>query len=626
MILKFIYPNNPGFELDLTGKNITIVEENHWFSDQFFTKYTFPLEFDVDDELDIALNMITHLNSAAAPKKFEGYLLHFGGESDAVLIIERIKGRRAQGKFRFGFEEFPNYDKKLSELPLQKFVLTEPMNDYALGIIPQAYPAVNFNFPQIILDSIDTASNQWQAFEGIINNYVGSAFLINEYDAVNDIEINRNIMQPLPYLLHILKTGFADKGLALSGDILEDPEFKQAVLPMKSEHYSTVSPNTNEFSLNTSEYDSLEIGGALYNWDTPTEMGNYLKTLVLSEPGVYKIAGYVILRKKHTYAFANLKINQQEFWRASDYSQPYSETIYTIDKNIEISIAQGAAALNFFSYQLPYELIGDIQNPEGMVVDLTVSKISGFDAQGNRTPSLITPGEIDLTKCVPDITFGELLKVIKNWKNYDIYINQGEGIVEMNKVENLMGTGTIVNLKDFQVKEPLREFYQDKSYILKFQEVNSEEYKFDSIFVDVNGGRTSSFVKLEDTSEITINALPMPLKQLGLISTGHLFIDSQTQVFLTKYDGLTNGLNLCKDTSNLLIPAVYQSSWSKWIYFRIISEGIEWTFKCDPELAGQIRQNTRISAYGKNLIIKRVTKKNISRDYWEIVLECDGSD
>lgn len=622
--MKFTHPN---FELDFTGKNITIVEENHWFSDQFFTKYTFPIEFDVNDDLDVALNMITHMNSASSPKKFDGFFQKFGEESEAVLIIERIQGRKAQGKMRFGFEEFPNYDKKLSELPLQKIILQELMTDYAVGIIGQTFPAVNFNFPQIIVDSIDVATEQWQYFEGLLNNYKGGGFLINEYNATTDEQINRNIMQPMPYLLHVLKEGFAEKGLTLTGDILEDPEFKKALLVVKSEYYSSVSPNANEFLVKTNEYTELEtIQGSRYSWVGEVEVGHYQKTVILQTPGVYKIAGNAYLRQFGFTAGAKLFLNQQEIWSVTNYSPRYYESVYTIDKNIEISVAQGAAALNFTSMQLPYEQIGDIQNPEGIIMDLTITKISGFDAEGNRTPSLITPNEINLAKCVPDITFGELLKIVKNWKNYDIYINQAGGVVEMNKIENLMDTGTPINLKDYEIKYPVREFYQDKSFILKFQDVNSEEYKFVSMFIDADGGRTSSFVKMEDTSEININALPMPLKQFGVVSTGHLFIDSQSQVFLTLYDGLTDGLNLAQDTANLLIPAVYLSSWSKWIYFRIISEGIEWTLICHPELAGHIKQNTRISAYGKNLIIKRITKKNISRDYWEIILECDGGD
>lgn len=626
MICKFTHPS---FELDFQGKNITIVEENHWFSDQFFTKYTFPVSFDIDDELDTALNMITHQNSAASAKKFTGYLQEFGRESEAVLIIERIQGKTAQGKMRFGFEEFPNYDKKLPELPLDKFPLLEDMTTFAEGIITQSFPDVNFNFPQIIVDSIDTNTIQWQYFEGLLNNYVNGAFLENEYDVVNDEQINRNIMQPMPYLLHILTVGFAEKGLTLTGEILEDPEFKKALLVIISKYYSTVSPNSQELYKIASEYNELvTLQRFAFNQSEngTIQAGRYQSTLLLQEPGIYKIAGNVSLRLMGFPAYATLHLNMQEVWKAQRFTVAYSNNIYNLDVNIEVSVAQGSAALNFNSLQLPYELVGSEQFPDASIVDLTITKISGFDEEGNRTPSLITPEEINLQKCVPDITFGELLKILKNWKNYDILINHSEGTVEMNKVENLMNTGEPVDLSDYEEKYPIREFYQDKSYVLKFQDVQSEEYKFAQMYIDSEGGRTTSFVKQEDTSEIIINAIPLPLKQQGIVSTGHCFIDSESQVFFALYDGLTEGLNLCQDPGNLLIPAVYESDWKKWLYFRIIAEGIEWTIVCHPELAGQIKKTSRIAAYGKIFFVKRVTKKNTSRNYWEVILECDGAD
>jgi len=615
------------FVLPLDKKKVNVVEENHWFSDQFFTKYTFPIEFLIDEDLDVALNMITHINSAVSPKTFNGFLEDLGDESDAVMVISRIVGKKATGNIRFGFEEFPNFDTPLSELPLQRFLIAGSMPDYALGIIGQTYPAVNFNFPQVIIDSLDTSSTQWSYFEGLLNNYQAGAFLLNEYDVANDEQINRNIMQPFPYILHILKAGFADKGLQLTGDILEDPEFKKAVLVMRSEFYSTVSPNSNEFVLKANEYTELEnIAGSRYSWVDRIDVGRYSKTLLLQEPGIYKIAGTIYLRQFGFTSYAQMTLNQEEIFYAWNYSPWYYEHIFTIDKNIEISVAQGAASLNFASFQLPYEELGDVQNPEGFIVDLTITKISGFDAQGNRTPSLITPKEINLAKCVPDITFGDLLKVLKNWKNYDPYINLGKGIVEMNKIQNEMENGDIVDLSDNEVKEPIREFFQDQSFVLKFQDVTSEEYKFDTIYVDVHGARTTSYVKEETTTEIIVNALPLPIKQVGTVKTGHLFIDSQSQVFVGLYDGLTDGLNLCKDPSNLLMPAVYSSSWREWINFRILAEGIEWNFLCDPETAGRIRVKSRISAYGKNLLIKRISRVNVTPNYYEITLECFGTD
>jgi len=51
------------FELDLSPFKVSDTEENNWFSDSFFTKYSFPFEIDLTDDLDIALEFISQYNT-----------------------------------------------------------------------------------------------------------------------------------------------------------------------------------------------------------------------------------------------------------------------------------------------------------------------------------------------------------------------------------------------------------------------------------------------------------------------------------------------------------------------------------------------------------------------------------
>ncbi len=615
-MLKF---TSPSFELDFTGKSLNIVEENHWFNDQFFTKYSFPFDFEVDTALDEALQMITHHNASRAAKTFNGYFQKFGEETSAVLVIERIQGKKAQGKIRYGFEEFPNYDKKLSEFNLERFTLQQPITDFAVARLNQSYPEVNYNFPQVIVDKFDTSSAQWLYFEGILNNYSGGAFLVNEYDINTQEQINRNIMQPLPYLLYVIAQGFADAGLELTGDILTDPEFKDAVIAIISDYYSTSGEGNIEMFLKASEYDSLET---VY-WSKTVEAGNYTASIVLPDPGVYKIAGNVIMRSDGNWVEAFLlKDNEVTIWGAAGTKNPYGEFFSNIDRNVEVSLAESTATIDFRSQQLPYALIDENQDPEAMILDLTITKIAGYDVDGNLVPTLVSPEEINLQKCVPDMTFGDLLKVVKNWKNYDIKI--GNGVAEMNKIQNKRQTANKINLEDYEVKDPIRNFYQDNTFLLQFQDIDSDVYSFAKLFVEANGSKTSSFIKRDDTKEITMNAVPLPMKQQGAVSTAHLFVDNENKLVLTIYPGLLNGLNICRDTSKLLIPEVYQSSWKEWLDFRINSEGFEWTFYTDSETAGKISQDSEVSAYHRDFVVRRVSKKNISGDWWEITLEADG--
>ena len=59
---KLIHPN---FELDLSGFQLSDNEENNWFSDSFFTKYSFPFEIDLTNEIDEATGFISQLNSSS---------------------------------------------------------------------------------------------------------------------------------------------------------------------------------------------------------------------------------------------------------------------------------------------------------------------------------------------------------------------------------------------------------------------------------------------------------------------------------------------------------------------------------------------------------------------------------
>jgi hypothetical protein len=53
--------------------------------------------------------------------------------------------------------------------------------------------------------------------------------LTNTLDLQSNIDSIR-IMQPLPYLMHIIKTGVNDAGFTLAGDILTDADLQQATI------------------------------------------------------------------------------------------------------------------------------------------------------------------------------------------------------------------------------------------------------------------------------------------------------------------------------------------------------------------------------------------------------------
>ena len=64
----------------------------------------------------------------------------------------------------------------------------------------------------------------------------------------------------------------------------------------------------------------------------------------------------------------------------------------------------------------------------------------------------------------------------------------------------------------------------------QYQEVNHETYKFFPVFYSRLGLSTSNFTKDEKTTEVTVNALPLPLLFRNAIQTAHDFESDITKL------------------------------------------------------------------------------------------------
>src|SRR5690606_29827176 len=115
--------------------------------------------------------------------------------------------------------------------------------------------------------------------------------------------------------------------------------------------------------------------------------------------------------------------------------------------------------------------------------------------------------------------------------------------VYVNLVKSQLGLGTVKDLGHKEVKDPERTFNQGKTFELKFTEVSSDDYEFPSIYVTRSGASVLPYVTKEDTEEIVIEALPLPLKEVAGVMTAHSFLDDDQKIQLVLYDGLQNTLN-----------------------------------------------------------------------------------
>jgi len=116
------------------------------------------------------------------------------------------------------------------------------------------------------------------------------------------------------------------------------------------------------------------------------------------------------------------------------------------------------------------------------ILDLDLDLLRLQDTSGNPLSTVYNKNEIDLKKAVPDLTFGDFVKVVKNWFNYDITKIVGNRIF-MDKIEDNINFNTQTDLSEFDVKYPTRKFSTGISFLLKFQDIESKDYSYLPIFI-----------------------------------------------------------------------------------------------------------------------------------------------
>lgn len=601
------------FELDLSNYAVSIVEENNWFSDRFFSRYTFPVDIYITPELNAIFRDVLNENSDTAEYYFTGEFYYNNRVYDAIFNIEEIEGLKASVNIRFGLEEIPNYDKQLSALPLEELDLeTIPVSIYnhAETIITQTYPAVNYNFCMAHTNQLDTGSKQWEHFQGIINKRVSGAFIENEFDDINNIQYNRNVMIPQPYIMHVLKTAIEDAGYNFKGDFKDNPEFKKAVFSEISEYYTTINIQSQELLLTQDEaLETTPVG-----WQT---YGYYHKTITLNDLGRYKIAGNLSIHKGYGFAYIELRFpDGSTYWFSPSWG---GRGNYTRQVDLNFNYYSGAGEVEIYALTYSDFYFEEVRYNELTIADLTISLLSKYDGNGNLEPTLITPSVIKLNECVPKMTFGELLDYLKTHKNIDVDIIDKDFYI--NSVNTQLQEAPVFDLTEFEVKEPLRRSAQADSYVLQFKEISSEEYSFSRLFISNKGLQTDTFITDEKTIEIVINGIPLPLKNKDNITTADHFLEDKTIPKILLYDGSVATINVAEDNSKLLLPYVYTTDYADWLELRIFSRETSWSFITTDEKIRDLYIKNHVYAYTNKHIIKNINKDLLRSGLWSIEIE-----
>lgn len=605
---KFVTDN---FEIDLTGIRTNFTEENPRFKDSIWTKYTLPVEINFDRDFLSKVAQYSSFNNANLPKEHSGYHIFEGRVMKGSITFSDFRNKTAKIQIDSGFEELPNFETKLAELPLEEKEVAD-IYDHANEICVKKYPETNYNFPKLYTDEFDLNSEGWKYFDSFINNRVrpsgGSVKIFPRNEIQENTNgwdcINRNILQPLPYLLYVLRVGFADAGFVLTGDILEDSLLKQR----------TIYSGTNYFTTADQKYQKTYVYENEY-YDNIGSEARWKKDFTISAPGKYRIIGSVFTNNSGG-CYLYIKKNGVELIQ---FGSGTTNTYLDYDHVIDIDISE-AEQNPIFTVEYFGPTFNNQFNSEGVnigLAEININPMRQNTTSGDAIPFVFNINKVNLKKSVPDITFGELVNNIKNWRNYDLTFDNGTAIMNRIIIDK---SKEPEDFREFEIENPYRSRNDKKSFNLNFPDV--EGLAVDDIYFDENGYSFNKSPLPTNTTEIPINGFCLPITTFRATTTARAFKEPN-YLMLVYYDGLNSqGDNHAQNPEGLHGNALAESV-KDWFLNRLTNFTFKWTFIALRSKVRKFNIRSEIYAYGKKHWIKSWIKNSISDKSYSIEIETE---
>lgn len=609
MDIKFFAGNKV---LDLSKQKISIQENNSRVSDKMYTKYMFPFEIYQDEEFKASFGDYESYETFGLENYIEGPLLFENALTEAKLNIESVEGPYLTGQINFGFEDLPNWEKKLSDLNWEKFTVPD-IHVYAREICSKTYPQTNFNFPRMNTSKYSPDDKIWDAFNGYYNDLDSSynEMRRNYVDSSGNI-FNQNIIHPCIHFLYLLKKCFQDVGMQLKGEVLTDPMFQDAYVFSGTEYFNKISQYQNAFTMSMNDYYNMENTVHYYEWINGLSFTRYYQRYFYSEEVPLDFSDKVFINGKfrmkireRTGLKCKIQINGNDIWSHDQYYDSFQ------DVNLSFSLE-----INVNHANLKFLIEGGIsnfsENYNVLEYSLKSSSIVSTGSTSDEDAVVENANEINLARAVPDMKVGDFINIVRNWFNYEFMIY--EKSIYMNKLGR--EPNNVKNFEFAEVKTPKRNLLQKRTFLLKHTEIDGDK-QLNSMFYEKSGA-TINKAAVEDTNEIEINGYPMPIEKVKLNSeaTASVKRDDSSCLALVFYNGLVNGQNNATNKPQATFPDLFYSNWEKWLRQRVNGVEYNWKFQVKADDL-KVKISDYINCY-KNIHIITSWTKDYSEDTYTI--------
>ncbi len=426
--------------------------------------YSFPFDIPRSPVNLRALSFPNTIEAINRKKKMPVQLYWHGVKRfDCLLNIQQATKSKITVNLVVDLAGLEVLDKKLPEFDYggERFIgdTADDVVNHANAKVALSYPATDYNFPSHWNPEFYGDANP--DFQQVVNRWdmTNLTFVKNVYVGPST-PTNQNTLVPWPYLQYVMKTCFLEAGYTCAGDFFTDTELQQLMIysnyslddrtPRSYVRASLVTPQdvdaTNGYIVNYADDTTLPNKDDFSLWS-----GTHYDVLY---EGDYMITVYFtcLIATSTNGNIATVKImdSTMNMIEYRDYHFP------------QVGIVT-------FSYQIPYTAtpaeIGntwwiELSAVDGNAIELTPAIQIAWVEFKNISDDIVNryARTLNVANHVPDITFGELIKAIRNVFNLSMSIDSINKQVVINQVERNLKSVATVDLTDKRGREHTIEY------------------------------------------------------------------------------------------------------------------------------------------------------------------------